>query len=68
MMDLRGLKKCVRCNWIEIRGHIHSFLYGDKLHPQIERVFEILKSIYFQIYGKHECLLDFLFDYWPTKY
>ncbi|KAF7833366.1 pentatricopeptide repeat-containing protein [Senna tora] len=43
MVNLRGLKKSMGCSWIEIGGHMHSFISRDKSHPQIEEGVGITK-------------------------
>ncbi|XP_043725791.1 pentatricopeptide repeat-containing protein At2g13600-like [Telopea speciosissima] len=42
VMDATGAQKMIGCSWIEIRNSVHSFVAGDKNHPQIGLVYEVL--------------------------
>ncbi|KAK9125115.1 hypothetical protein Scep_013961 [Stephania cephalantha] len=52
-MDARGAQKMRGCSWIEIKNEVHSFVAGDKYHPQIESVYEVLHRIQLQMEGKY---------------
>eukprot|EP01018_Ginkgo_biloba_P011240 Gb_08862 [translate_table: standard] len=42
MMKDRGLKKTPGCSLIEVNNRIHSFLVGDRSHPQFEQIYSML--------------------------
>ncbi|KAF3785699.1 Pentatricopeptide repeat-containing protein [Nymphaea thermarum] len=44
-MRQRGLKKDPACSWIEVRNKMHSFIAGDKSHPQSEEIYAMLAEI-----------------------
>ncbi|XP_049931708.1 pentatricopeptide repeat-containing protein At3g63370, chloroplastic [Nymphaea colorata] len=44
-MRQRGLKKDPACTWIEVRNKMHSFIAGDKSHPQSEEIYAMLAEI-----------------------
>ncbi|XP_057861164.1 putative pentatricopeptide repeat-containing protein At3g13770, mitochondrial [Cryptomeria japonica] len=33
------------CSWIEIKNRVHTFLVGDKSHPQSEKIYAMLESL-----------------------
>eukprot|EP01018_Ginkgo_biloba_P011239 Gb_08863 [translate_table: standard] len=45
MMKGRGLKKAPGCSLIELNNKVHSFLVGDRLHPQSEKIYEMLENL-----------------------
>ncbi|XXG50493.1 hypothetical protein AAC387_Pa02g4492 [Persea americana] len=45
MMRAKGAQKMIGSSWIEIRNHVHSFMSGEKYHPQIESIFEVLQKL-----------------------
>eukprot|EP01018_Ginkgo_biloba_P026114 Gb_35645 [translate_table: standard] len=45
MMRHRGLKKNPGCSWIEIKNNVHSFLAGDRSHPQSNQIYKTLESL-----------------------
>eukprot|EP01018_Ginkgo_biloba_P008990 Gb_03996 [translate_table: standard] len=45
MIKDRGLKKNPGCSWIEVENRVHSFLVGDRSHPQSEKIFKMLESL-----------------------
>lgn len=38
MMKVRGVRKETGCSWIELKSHVHVFVVGDQMHPQIEEI------------------------------
>ncbi|KAL3717418.1 hypothetical protein ACJRO7_008926 [Eucalyptus globulus] len=40
-----GLKKMPGCSWIELRNKIHSFVAGDKSHPQSDEIYRKLAEV-----------------------
>lgn len=54
MMDARGVRKTYGCSWVEIESCMHSFLAGDRLHPHIEAICEILHRLYLQMEDRYE--------------
>jgi hypothetical protein len=49
MMNNRGVKKSPGCSWIEVESRMHSFIVGDRSHPQSEKIYELLDSLAWQI-------------------
>ncbi|KAH9289611.1 hypothetical protein KI387_033728 [Taxus chinensis] len=49
LMKDRGWKKTPGCSWIEVNNRIHSFLVGDRSHPQSENIYAILESMFKQM-------------------
>eukprot|EP01018_Ginkgo_biloba_P030196 Gb_04417 [translate_table: standard] len=45
MMKDRGLRKTPGCSWIEVKNRVHTFLAGDKSHPQSEKLYAVLESL-----------------------
>eukprot|EP01018_Ginkgo_biloba_P018588 Gb_36614 [translate_table: standard] len=45
MMNERGLKKAPGCSSIEVNNRIHSFLSGDRSHPQSEKIYQALEIL-----------------------
>ncbi|KAH9287809.1 hypothetical protein KI387_031926, partial [Taxus chinensis] len=41
----KGLKKNPGLSWIEIKNKVHTFVGGDKSHPQSEKVYSVLDSL-----------------------
>ncbi|KDP21395.1 hypothetical protein JCGZ_21866 [Jatropha curcas] len=40
-----GLKKNPGCSWIEVSNKIHTFLAGDKSHPEYDKIYQRLVQI-----------------------
>ncbi|XP_010045045.2 pentatricopeptide repeat-containing protein At2g13600 [Eucalyptus grandis] len=49
LMQARGVQKNVGCSWIDVRGCMRLFLSGDKSHPLIDTVREVLKRLHLHI-------------------
>lgn len=45
MIKDRGLIKSPICSWIELGNRVHSFLVGDKSHPQSEEIYAMWESL-----------------------
>ncbi|XP_057951804.1 pentatricopeptide repeat-containing protein At5g52850, chloroplastic [Malania oleifera] len=45
MMREKGLRKNPGQSWVEIRNQIHSFMAGDRLHPQINEIHGKIESL-----------------------
>eukprot|EP01018_Ginkgo_biloba_P008711 Gb_07638 [translate_table: standard] len=45
LMKERGLKKKPGCSWIEVGNRVHSFVVGDRSHPQSEKIYAALESL-----------------------
>ncbi|XP_011621721.2 pentatricopeptide repeat-containing protein At1g32415, mitochondrial [Amborella trichopoda] len=41
-MGHKGVRKYPGCSWILVKGRLHLFLAGDRSHPQIEKICEVL--------------------------
>eukprot|EP01018_Ginkgo_biloba_P023754 Gb_10615 [translate_table: standard] len=48
-MKDRGIKKKPGCSWIEVENQIHTFLVGDKSHPQTEKIHAMLERLAVQM-------------------
>eukprot|EP01018_Ginkgo_biloba_P023522 Gb_33335 [translate_table: standard] len=44
-MKCRGLKKRPGCSWIVVKNRVHTFLVGDKSHPQSMEIYEMLHCL-----------------------
>lgn len=40
-----GLNFLFRCKLIEINRRVHGFFFGDRLHPQPENIYVVLKTL-----------------------
>eukprot|EP01018_Ginkgo_biloba_P022755 Gb_12759 [translate_table: standard] len=45
MMNDRGLKKRPGCSWIEVKSRVHTFVIGDRSHPQTQTIYAKLESL-----------------------
>eukprot|EP01018_Ginkgo_biloba_P013168 Gb_21055 [translate_table: standard] len=45
MMKNRRVEKTPGCSWIEVNKQVHTFLVGDRSHPQIQRIYSLLDSL-----------------------
>eukprot|EP01018_Ginkgo_biloba_P018837 Gb_05554 [translate_table: standard] len=45
MMKDRGLKKRPGCSLIEVNNRVHSFVVGDRLHPQSQKIYAKLATL-----------------------
>eukprot|EP01018_Ginkgo_biloba_P003193 Gb_13221 [translate_table: standard] len=45
MMKDRGVKKPPGCSWIEINKDVHSFIVGDRSHPQTREIYAKLEGL-----------------------
>ncbi|XP_022135141.1 pentatricopeptide repeat-containing protein At5g50990 isoform X2 [Momordica charantia] len=45
MMKHKGVRKNCGKSWIELAGSIHKFKSGDRSHPEINAVYEVLGSL-----------------------
>ncbi|XP_059063472.1 pentatricopeptide repeat-containing protein At5g39350 [Cryptomeria japonica] len=45
MMNDRGLKKTPGCSLIEVNNKVHSFLVGDRSHPEYEKIYAYLQTL-----------------------
>eukprot|EP00253_Pinus_taeda_P009004 PITA_09004 len=45
MIKIKGLKKNPGRSWIEIKNSVHTFVGGDKSHPQSEKIYAVLHSL-----------------------
>lgn len=52
LMKGLGGKKEPGCSWIELKNDVFSFVVGDKVGPQMERVYEILNMVIWQMKEK----------------
>ncbi|XP_042518567.1 pentatricopeptide repeat-containing protein At2g13600-like [Macadamia integrifolia] len=66
VMDATGAQKVIGCSWIEIYNSMHSFVAGDKNHPQIGLVYEVLWQLCQQMEEGYEIMtkngIDSLID------
>eukprot|EP01018_Ginkgo_biloba_P002796 Gb_01184 [translate_table: standard] len=44
-MKDNGLRKKPGSSWIEVRNQVHSFVVGDKSHPQSKKIYAMLESL-----------------------
>ncbi|KAJ6694432.1 hypothetical protein OIU85_005144 [Salix viminalis] len=42
MMKVKGVRKETGCSWIELKNHVHVFVVGDQIHPQIGEIQEAI--------------------------
>eukprot|EP01018_Ginkgo_biloba_P035432 Gb_20153 [translate_table: standard] len=45
MMKDKGVKKDPGCSWIKVNKMVHTFLVGDRSHPQSEEVYAMLDAL-----------------------
>eukprot|EP01018_Ginkgo_biloba_P015763 Gb_24018 [translate_table: standard] len=45
MMKDKGLRKKPGCSWIEVNNRVHTFLVGDRSHPQTEKIYAMLERL-----------------------
>jgi pentatricopeptide repeat protein len=45
MMKDRGVKKTPGCSWIEVNKQVHTFLVGDRSHPQMQNIYKELERL-----------------------
>ncbi|KAL4186119.1 hypothetical protein AMTRI_Chr09g32190 [Amborella trichopoda] len=45
MMREKGLQKAPGCSVIEVKGHVHAFVTGEKEHPQMRQIHAILEEV-----------------------
>lgn len=43
-MSLKGVRKAAGCSWITLKGRVHIFSVGDRLHPQVEEMLLLLSG------------------------
>jgi pentatricopeptide repeat protein len=49
MMRERGVKKQPGCSSVEVHREVHTFLVGDRTHPQSEKIYAMLETLYGQM-------------------
>eukprot|EP01018_Ginkgo_biloba_P013188 Gb_32449 [translate_table: standard] len=49
MMKDRRVKKMPGCSWIEVNKQMHTFVVGDRSHPQTQKIYAKLESLYSQM-------------------
>eukprot|EP01018_Ginkgo_biloba_P015526 Gb_39725 [translate_table: standard] len=49
MMNDKGIRKKPGCSWIEIENRVHVFLSGDRMHPQSDKIYGMLKRLIAQM-------------------
>ncbi|XP_059064562.1 pentatricopeptide repeat-containing protein At3g57430, chloroplastic-like [Cryptomeria japonica] len=49
MTKEKKVKKTPGCSWIEVNRNVHTFLIGDRLHPQTEKIYETLEMLSMQM-------------------
>ncbi|PKA60936.1 Pentatricopeptide repeat-containing protein [Apostasia shenzhenica] len=45
LMANRGLKKQPGFSWIQIKNNVHTFVAGDKLHPETDKIYSYLEKL-----------------------
>eukprot|EP01018_Ginkgo_biloba_P020609 Gb_26571 [translate_table: standard] len=45
LMKDRGVKKPPGCTWIEINNKVHSFIVGDRSHPQSQKIYATMEIL-----------------------
>eukprot|EP01018_Ginkgo_biloba_P013189 Gb_32450 [translate_table: standard] len=51
MMKDRRVKKMSGCSWIEVNKKVHTFLVGDRSHPQTKKIYAKLERLRRQMKG-----------------
>jgi hypothetical protein len=49
MMKERDVKKQPGCSFVEVNREVHTFLVGDKFHPESEKIYASLETLYVQM-------------------
>ncbi|XP_057828991.2 pentatricopeptide repeat-containing protein At1g11290, chloroplastic [Cryptomeria japonica] len=49
MMRDKGLKKNPGCSWIEVKNRVHSFVHGDRSHPEWKNIWTMLETLHGQL-------------------
>jgi pentatricopeptide repeat protein len=49
MMKERGVKKQPGCSVVAVHREVHTFLVGDRTHPQSEKIYAMLETLYGQM-------------------
>ncbi|XP_057872604.1 pentatricopeptide repeat-containing protein At4g02750 [Cryptomeria japonica] len=49
MMKDRGLKKEPACSWVEVNNNVHTFVTGDRTHPQATKIYATLDWLALQM-------------------
>ncbi|KAI3731367.1 hypothetical protein L1987_62555 [Smallanthus sonchifolius] len=58
MMSQSNLRKEVSCSWMYVNGQVHSFVVGDRHHPQVNEIYTKLKEFEHLKNAKREVLLS----------
>ncbi|XP_057865522.1 pentatricopeptide repeat-containing protein At2g13600 [Cryptomeria japonica] len=45
LMKDRGVKKAPAFSWIEVKNQVHSFVIGDRSHPQTEEIYAMVEKL-----------------------
>ncbi|RVX07217.1 Pentatricopeptide repeat-containing protein [Vitis vinifera] len=45
LMQQRGVKKNPSQSWIQLKNHVHSFVMGDRSHPQDTKIYSYLDEL-----------------------
>ncbi|XP_057820344.1 pentatricopeptide repeat-containing protein At4g02750 [Cryptomeria japonica] len=45
LMKEKSVKKTPGCSWIEVNKNIHTFVVGDKSHPQMQKIYDELERL-----------------------
>lgn len=45
LMQQRGLNKQAGKSWIQLKGELHTFIVGDRLHPQSDEIYSYLEKL-----------------------
>jgi pentatricopeptide repeat protein len=45
LMKDRGVKKKPGCSWIKVKNKVHTFVVGDRLHPQTDAIYATLERL-----------------------
>ncbi|KAF5745118.1 pentatricopeptide repeat-containing protein [Tripterygium wilfordii] len=45
LMRQRGVIKQPGCSWIEIQGHVHTFMVKDRRHSQKKEIYSVLREL-----------------------
>eukprot|EP01018_Ginkgo_biloba_P011676 Gb_36231 [translate_table: standard] len=49
MMKDRDVKKEPGCSWVEVKNRVHTFIVGDRSHPQTEKIYKKLEALTLQM-------------------
>eukprot|EP01018_Ginkgo_biloba_P025338 Gb_35268 [translate_table: standard] len=71
MMKIKGVKKRPGCSWIKVKNKVHTFVVGDRLHPQADEIYATLERLSGQMkeagYAPHTTFVLHDVDEWEKE-